>query len=348
MANTLPRVSLVIAATLLFLGSALGGERKPILYIYTWSDYFEPEAIALFESENNCHVAIDYFDSNEAMYAKLKAGASGYDILTPSTYMTDVMRRQGMLRKLDHDKLPNMANLHIDTNILTEDPGYEYSIPYTLTIIGVGYNRARIGTPEPTWDIFARTDLAKRMTVLNDMREAIGAALKFLGYSLNTTDDAELAAAGAQLKKWKANLAKFEVDEAKIGLGSGEFLAIHGYNGDVALIMQENEDIDFFVPREGASATYDDFVILADSPNPDLAHAFINHFLDPETAALNMEGIRYYMPNAPAMELLPDDLRNSAAFIIDPAVAAKCEVIRDLGENNAKYIKLWDSIKAEE
>lgn len=319
---------------------------KAVLHVYTWSDYFDPDVIADFEDSNNCRVAIDYFDSNEAMYAKLKAGAGGYDVITPSSYMSAVMDKQGLIQNFDHAKLPNMQHLDMSLAPLTEDPDFAYSIPYTRTVTGIGYNKARLGELPHTWNVFSDQNILKRATMLNDMRESIGAALKCLGYSINSTTDTELAEAGKLLTEWKKNLAKFEVDEAKIGLGSGEFFLIHVYNGDAALIMQENDGIDFFVPEEGASMTTDDFVILAESKQPDLAHAFVNYFLDPEVAALNMEGIRYYMPNPEAVEQLPDDLKDSPAFNINAELLRKCEVIRDLGANNAKYSRIWDMVKA--
>lgn len=340
------RLRLATLVLCLFLAVAAGAGEKPVLYIYTWSDYFDADVIADFEDAFDCQVAIDYFDSNEAMYAKLKAGAGGYDIITPSSYMSQVMNAQGMLLKLDHDKIANLDNIEKINPALMEDPDFVYNVPYTRTVIGVGYNAKRLGALPETWDVFSREDAAKRMTMLNDMREAIGAALKYLGYSLNTTDTKELDEAKEQLRKWKKNLAKFEVDEAKIGLGSGEFLIIHGYNGDIALIMQENEDIQFMVPNEGTSVAFDDFVIMANSKNPDLAHEFINYFLDPETAAANMEDIRYYMPNPKAVAMLPEELRESSAFALDDATLAKCEVIRDLGADNAKYIQVWEQVKA--
>ncbi|MDR1611147.1 MAG: spermidine/putrescine ABC transporter substrate-binding protein [Planctomycetota bacterium] len=323
------------------------GER--VLHIYTWSDYFDPDVIAAFEDRYDCRVSIDYFDSNEAMYAKIKAGAGGYDLITPSSYMSAVMRKQDLLVPMDHSLLPNLVNMDRAFTALTEDPELAYSVPYTRTVSGVGYNRERLGeVVEKSWGIFARDDLSRRMTMLNDLRETIGAALKHLGYSLNTTNEEELEEAGKLLLGWKRNLAKFEVDEAKIGLGSGEFHVIHGYNGDVALIMEENEGIGFFVPEEGSSLASDDFVILKGAANPELSHAFINYMLDPEVALRNMEGIFYYMPNPAAVEMLDSGFRDSPAFALPDAVLAKCEVIRDLGADNALYVKIWDMVKAEE
>ena len=340
---------LVVAAVAaaVFTSPVQGGER--VVHLYTWSDYFDSEVIHQFETANNCRVAIDYFDSNEAMYAKLKAGGGGYDLITPSSYMSAVMRKQGMLLPLDRAKIPNLGNMDANFLKFTEDPGMEYSVPYTRTVTGIGYNRKKVDKADlGDWNIFASAKYSKRMTMLNDMREALGAALKHLGYSLNTVDEKELAEAGDVLVRWKRQLAKFDVDEAKIGLASGEFFAIQGYNGDVALVMEENPDIDFYTPKEGSSVASDDFVILADSPQVDLAHAFISHMLDPEVAALNMESIRYYMPNPQAVAMLDDELKDNHAFNVEDALLERCEVIRDLGADNSKYVKVWDRVKAEE
>lgn len=339
-----------LALAVLFACACLAGRAgEKTLHIYTWSDYFDPEVLRMFEDAENCRVAVDYFDSNEAMYAKLKAGAGGYDIITPSSYMSGIMSRQGMLQEIDHALLPNIGNIDANFSAYTEDPGMRFSVPYTRTVSGVGYNAKRVAADAlGTWGIFGDSRYARRMTMLNDMRETIGAALKHLGHSLNSVDAEELAKAGDVLVEWKRNLAKFDVDEAKIGLGSGEFLVIHAYNGDVALIMDENPDIGFYIPEEGSSLAADDFVIPAGARQRELAHAFIDFLLDPEIAALNMEGIRYYMPNPAAVELLGDDLRNNPAFNVPEEAIAKSEVIRDLGEDNAKYIRVWDRVKAAE
>ncbi|MDR1744389.1 MAG: spermidine/putrescine ABC transporter substrate-binding protein [Planctomycetota bacterium] len=330
-------------------GTAEAGEEARRVYIYTWSDYFDSGVLREFEEANNCLLEVDYFDSNESMYAKLKAGGGGYDIITPSSYMSAVMRKQDMLMTLDHALLPNLGNMDRNFTRHTEDPGMAYSVPYTRTVTGIGYNAGRVKKEDlGSWDIFGKNAYAKRMTMLNDMREAIGAALKYLGHSINSTDEGELAEAGKVLMRWKRNLAKFDVDEAKIGLAGGEFLAVQGYNGDVALIMEESPDVGFYIPKEGSSLASDDFVIAADSPHADLAHAFINYMLEPGVARTNMESIRYYMPNPEAVKLLDPELRDNPAFNVGRDVMDKCEVIRDLGPDNAKYARVWDAVKADE
>lgn len=349
------RAALLLVAGFVLVFGACGfvegyaGERSRVVHVYTWSDYLDSNIIRDFEKRFTCRLSIDYFDSNESMYAKLKAGGGGYDLITPSSYMSSVMRQQGMLSPLDHGLLPNLGNVDRNFTRHTEDPEMLFGVPYTRTVTGVGFDVNLVQEEDlGSWKIFGNPRYAKRMTMLNDMREAIGAALKFLGYSLNTVDEGELEEAGEVLKRWKRNLAKFDIDEAKIGLASGEFMVIQGYNGDVALIMDEVEDIDFFIPEEGSSLASDDFVIAAGSPNVDLCHEFINFMLDPDNAHRNMESIRFFMPNPAAVQLLDPELRDNHAFHVPEEVMEKCEVIRDLGEDNEKYVRIWDKVKASE
>ncbi|HQG45996.1 MAG TPA: spermidine/putrescine ABC transporter substrate-binding protein, partial [bacterium] len=211
------------------------------LHLYTWADYIKPELVQQFEQTNGCKIIIDTFDSNEGMYAKLKAGATGYDLITPSSYMAKIMYGQEMLQPLDHARLPNLANIDPDYLRIAIDPGMKYSVPYMITYTGIGYLKDRVVDIQPTWKMFERPDLKGRMTMLNDMRETIGAALKYLGYSLNSVDDTQLAAARAVVIGWKKNLAKFENEQYKTGLASGEFHLVHGYSGDILKVKEENE-----------------------------------------------------------------------------------------------------------
>ena len=330
--------------------AALGGcaEKKPVLHVYTWSDYIKPELVAQFERENNCKVVIDTYDSNESMYAKLRAGATGYDLLFPSSYMVKIMHEQGMLQKLNLDLIPNRVNVDPDYMKLAFDQEMDHSVPYTVTITCLGYLGSKVPDFKPTWGMLDRADLKGRMTMLNDHREVIGVALKFLGYSLNTTNDDELAAAKDVVLRWKKNLAKFENEQYKTGLASGEFLLTHGYSGDLMLVQSENDDIRIAVPEEGSALSFDDMVIPADARQVDLAHAFIDFILDPRVAAELTEYIYFLCPNEASYPFLSDEIRGDPILFPPPEVVEKLEMIADLGENNAKYAKIWDAIKAGE
>jgi spermidine/putrescine transport system substrate-binding protein len=321
-------------------------DSRPVLNIYNWADYMNPDVLRKFEKEFNCRVVVDTFESNEAMYAKLNAGAQGYDLIFPTSYMVGMMKEQGMLQPIQHDLVPNLGNVDQNYLDLTQDPQMEFGVPYMISITGIGYNQTRLGELEPSWNLFAMPEVARRCTLLNDMRESIGAALKSLGYSLNSTRDQELAEAQAVLIGWKKNIAKFEVEEALRGLASAEFLMVHAYNGDILQAMDENEDLAFLVPVEGTSIASDDMVIPADSDQVELAHAFINFIHDPENSAENMEYVWYLSPNTEGQKLVSQEFRDNPAIFIDPAVIAKSEVIRDLGEANDKYTRVWDAAKA--
>lgn len=340
--NKLLRYLFIVITACIFSGC---GKEKPVLHVYNWVDYMNPDLIPEFEEKFDCQVVVDHFDSNEAMYAKIKAGAAGYDLIFPSSYMVSIMRKQKMLYPMDAAKIPNLKNIDPAFMKLTEDSGMEYSVPYMIGVTGIGYVQSAVGDVTSSWSIFSRSDLAGRMTMLDDSREVIGAALKFLGYSLNTTDPTQLEEAKKVLLEWKKNLAKYESTLYHRGLASQEFLVAQGYNGDVLQVAEEAPEVAFMLPEEGTSVASDDMVIPADAPNKELAFAFINFLLEPEVASRNMQYVYYEAPNKPAIALLPQDMLDDPSFHITPEYMAKCEVIKDLGNKNELYQKLWDQIK---
>ncbi|MFH0879984.1 MAG: spermidine/putrescine ABC transporter substrate-binding protein [Lentisphaerota bacterium] len=326
----------------------LGGCNKPeqVLHLYNWADYVKPELVTRFEKENHCKVVLDTYDSNENMYARLKAGATGYDLAFPSSYMVQIMREQNMLERLDHHLLPNLSHLDPTSLKVSLDPDVTVAVPYTVSYTGVAYLKSRVKDVVNSWAMFDRADLAGRMTMLNDMRETIAAGLRFLGYSSNTTDEQQLAAARDVLIRWKKNLAKFENEQYKPGLASGEFLLVHGYVGDLLQIQAENPDIGIFFPKEGFVTTCDCMVIPKGARNIDLAHKYINFMLDPQVAAENTGFTQYLCPNKDSYALLDKAAQENPAIILPSEVKALGEVNLDLGENNAKYVKIWDEIKS--
>jgi spermidine/putrescine transport system substrate-binding protein len=337
---------MALALVAALLSPAACGKAQPVLSVYTWSDYIKPELVRRFEREHACRVVIDTFESNEAMYAKLKAGASGYDLLTPSSYMVSLMQAQGLLRRLDKGLLPNLVHVDPDYLKMAIDGAMDHSVPYMITNTGIAYLEGRVKDVVPSWRMFGRTDLRGRMTMFNDMRETIGAALKFLGHSINSTSAADLAEAEALLLEWKKNLAKFDNEQYKIGLASGEFLLVHAWSGDIFQVRKENPDVRFFIPEEGTIISCDDLVIPAAAREIALAHAFINFLLDPAVAAENTAFIYYLCPNKDSYPLLPAEIRDNPGIFMAPGIRAKSEMIADIGPANALYIKVWDRLKA--
>lgn len=353
-----PRRRATAAAAILLAAAALAAAalsgcapKRPTLHLYTWSDYIDPALVRRFEKEQGCRVKIDIFDSNESMYAKIQAGSGGYDIIFPSSYQVALMAQNKMIRPIDKSRLPNVAK-HFDPsfNTLLLDPSLSYNIPYAITFTGLAYRKDKTaGIPVDSWACLDTPALKGRISLLNDMRETIGAALKFLGFSLNTGDPAQLKQAGDLVLKWKKNIAKFDNEQYKTGVASGEFIIGHGYSGDTAQVIQDDpEKIGFSLPREGFSACCDEMVIPAGARRPDLAYAFINFLYDPEVAAANIQYICAVMPNRDAIARLPPEYRANPCIIPSPEGLKNAEVIRDLGPTNTLYIQTWDIIKGAE
>ena len=332
--------------TLFFLLMIVGSlSAADSLHVYTWADYVSPEVVEKFEKQHDCRVVIDTFDSNEAMYAKLKAGASGYDVIFPTSYIIQVMEAEGMLLELDAAQLPNKK--FMDKSVLDKihDPKMKYGIPYTVGYAITAFRKDKVPDAAASWKVFERTDLAGRMTLLDDMRETIGAALKTLGYSINTRDEKQLAEAQALLLTWKKNVAKFDNEGYKAGLDSGEFILVHGYSGDLFQVVQENAKVGLLIPAEGVTMSCDEMVIPKTAKQITLAHAWINFLLDPDISAENMEWMGYLCPNTEALTKVSPEFLKNPAVTIPEAIKAKSEVIQDLGDDLAKYTKVWDAVK---
>jgi len=326
------------------------GPRRPTLHIYTWSDYLDPDVVAAFEDAHRCRVKIDTFDSNETMYAKMLAGSGRYDLIFPSSYQISLMVQRGMLQPLDKSKLPNVAaNYDAGYSSVILNPDMTYNVPYAITFTGLAYRKDKVGDAEISWASIDNPAFKGRVSLLNDFRETLGAALKSLGYSLNSTSPEELQKACEVVLRWKKNIAKFDNEQYKTGIASGEFLLGHGYSGDIAQVMLEDPDnIGFAFPKEGFTAACDEMVVPKGAQEVALAHAFINFLYDPDNAAKNIAYICAVMPNKAALAKLPDEYRKNPAILPPPEILGKAEVLKDLGEANALYSKVWDTIKATE
>lgn len=325
---------------------ACSGNKQTTLRVYSWADYLDPELAARFENENSCKLQIDTFDSNEAMYAKLAAGATGYDVLVPTSYMVKTLIRENRLLALDHAKLANIK--HVDAGYLKRalDPAMAHSVPYMMAPTCIAWLASKVSDPVPSYAMFDRADLKGRISLMDDMREVLGAALLSLGFPLNSTDPGQLAKARDVASRWKKNIAKFDNEQYKSGIASGEFHLVQGYAGDLFQVAEENQDIVIKIANEGTAFSCDDLCIPKDATQVDLAHRFINFLTAPEVAAQNMEFIVYRAPNQDAYRLVTEDFRGNEVLFPSDEVFAKCSPIDDLGDAFALWSKTWDEVKA--
>jgi spermidine/putrescine transport system substrate-binding protein len=315
------------------------------LHLYTWADYFKPELIETFEAEQGCRVIVDTFDSNEAMFAKLRAGATGYDVIIPSTYLLPALRAQLLITDLNATLLPNRANLDPALLAKLADKLMQHSVPYAISYGVLAYRKDKLPSPEASWRLFESAALKGKCTLLNDPRETLSAALKTLGHSTNCTDGAQLLAAADLVRQWKVNIARFDNEQYKSAIDAGEFRLVHGYSGDLFQVVAENPDVGILVPREGCTIACDVFAITKGAPQPKLAHAFVNFFLDAKHAAENMSWSGFQCPNVEALKQVDPEFLKNPAIAIPDEVKAKCEVIQDVGDALRHWTAAWDRVK---
>ena len=347
-----------IAAAALAAGLIAGcAPSKPELHIYTWTDYISSDVIEDFEEKFNCKVVVDTFDSNESMYAKLKAGATGYDIITPSSYQISLMAKENMIDKLDHSKIPNVKK-NFDKRFAQQilDPSFTYSVPYAVTYTGFCYVKDKIpaGADVNTWSILGNEALKGRISLMDDQREVIGAGLMALGYSINSENPKEIDKAVEQVLKWKSNVRKFDSESYKTEVASGAITLGLGYSTDVTQLIVGDEDegtkprpdIGFALPKEGFTIAFDEMVVASASKQKDLAYAFMNFIYEPEVAKENMEYICGPNPVAPAIAALDEDYRK--IIILDDDILKRGQLLKGFDDPKVLelYNKAWDRIKA--
>jgi len=317
------------------------------LALFNWAEYIDPEQLQEFADEYGISATMDVYDSNEAMLPQIQAGNSGYDVIVPSDYMVSIMIAGEFIQPLNQDAIPNLANLSTEFTGLPYDPDSTYSVPYQAGTTGLAVDTEVVGTDFPrSWSIVFDPEFADQysgqISLLNDPRETLGAALKYLGYSLNTTSQDELDEARDLVSSASGNLAAFNTDSADELLTAGETAIAHGYSGDMfTQILETDEGTDryvYFVPEEGGTRWIDNMAIPFDAPHPCTAHTFINWLLDGEQGAALANWNYYTTPNEAAKPFLDEDL---LAFLDDPTVITSgeesLELIVDTGDFEINY-----------
>ena len=332
-----------------------GGGATTTLYVYNWGEYIPDgsdgsmDVIEAFEEEYpDIHVVYDTFTSNEALYSKLKSGGSNYDVIIPSDYMIARLIKEGMLEKLNFDNIPNASNIMDSFKGQNYDPTDEYSVPYSWGTVGIIYNTTMVeGTPD-SWDILWDEKYSNNILMFNNSRDAFGIAQKLLGYSQNTTSEEELRACADKLKEQKPLVQSYVMDEIFDKMENGEAAAAPYYAGDAITMMEENEDLAYFLPKEGSNKFVDAMCIPAGAQNKEAAEKFINFILDGEIGAEICNFIGYSTPNQAAYDLLDDEVKNNEIAYPPQEVLDRCEFFEHLPQDiNQLMQDLWVEIKTE-
>lgn len=324
------------------LACACTGSGSRVLNFYNWSNFIAPDTISKFQAETGIRVNYEEFSSADVMFAKLKIGVTGYDLVVAPGYMVRRLIRHDLLspigKEIDKQKL--LGRL-VDPPY---DEGLQYSVPYLWGSTGVGYNSDKIPKPDPSWDLLWEERLRKRITILDEKRDAIGMALFKLGFSPNSVDPKELEAAKQVLLEQRPLVRRYTSDFTD-DLIRGETWAALGWSGDVAQARASNPKIEFYLPKEGCFLFVDSLVVPRSAPHPEAALAFIKYFLRPEVCSDITNTTGYANAVAASKKLVRPELIDSALGYPPEEVLARLSYQGDLGADEAVWDRIWEEVK---
>lgn len=323
------------------------------VYVYNWGEYIDEDVIAQFKEETGIDVIYDMFETNEEMYPVIEAGGVKYDAVCPSDYMIQKMIENNMLAEINFDNVPNIKE--IDSKYMdmsrSFDPDNKYSVPYCWGTVGILYNTSMVAPEDaPTkWSDLWDEKFKDNILMQDSVRDAFMVALKSLGYSMNTTNEAEIAEARDLLIKQKPLVQAYVIDQVRDKMIGGEAAMGVIYSGEMLYIQQEVADLglEYVIPEEGTNLWLDSWVIPANAPNKENAEKWINFLCRPDIAKKNFEYITYPTPNKGAFDLLDSDLQNNKAVFPDTDSLKNCEVFQYLGTDvDSIYNEYWKEVKS--
>jgi spermidine/putrescine transport system substrate-binding protein len=324
------------------------GAEEAKLNFYNWDTYIGETTLADFKTASGVDVNMSLFATNDELFAKLKAGNPGFDVIVPSNEFVTRMSQAGLLMALDHAKIPNIKN--IDPSFLDPefDPGRKYSMPYTWLTLGIGYRKSKVqGVPDSWKYLFDSPQYAGKIALLSESADLVRLCAKYMGHSVNNIPPEMLPKIEAMLTKQKAFVKAFHEDNGQDMLLAKDVDLVLEYNGDIAQAMKDDPDIDFVIPKEGSLINSDTLCIPTGAPRPDNAHKFINYLLDAKAGAEISKTILYPTPNAAAKALMPDDYRNNPVIFPPADIMAKCEYGAFEGAEKAQaYEELITKVRA--
>lgn len=315
------------------------------LNVYNWGDYINPEVLDRFAEEFDVDVSLDTYSSNEEMLAKIQAGATGYDIIFPSVHMQDIMANLGLLKKTDINQHPDFKNIDPASLFARSDPEGEYCLPYAWGTVGIVYNRTVV--PEvSSWDDFFAIPQTTggKITLLDDMREVMAVGLIKTGHSVNTDDPKAIAEATDYLLAQKDHVSAFTYDTQAL-IGTGDIAAGHFFVGVNILVKERPDELAYVIPAEGATMYQENGCVLESAPNYENAKRFLEFYLRPEIAALNVSQQMNGTPNIPARGLTPDYIKDDPNINLSAKTMSRLQVFEDLGPALRLYDRAWNRVR---
>lgn len=320
------------------------------LVVYNWGEYIDPEVLTIFEEETGINVVYEEFETNEILYPKVSSGAIAYDVVCPSDYMIQRMIENDLLTEINFDNIPNIKNIGKQYMEQSRqfDPENKYSVPYCWGTVGILYNKIMVDEPVNSWSILWDPKYKDNILMQDSVRDAFGATLKYLGYSLNSTDLDELTEAKNLLIEQKPLVQAYVIDQVRDKMIGNEAALGVIYSGEAIYTQKENPNLEYVIPKEGSNIWIDSWVIPKNAEHKENAEKFINFLCRPDIALMNFEYITYSTPNETARELIEDEsIRNSEIAFPDLSKYDNLETFQYLGtEADQVYGDLWNKVKS--
>ena len=320
------------------------------VHVYCFGDYIDPELIDEFEEETGVKVIMDTFDTNEEMYPVIKNESVNYDVICASDYMIEKLAGEGLLAELNRENIPNYSNLMEEYMAASEsfDKGNKYAVPHTIGTLGIIYNTNTVKPGEITsWNDLWKKKYEQRIVMPDSVRDTFAIALKAKGYSLNTTDEAEVKEAADYLIQQKPLVYKYANDSARdLILGGSVDIAVV-WSGEVLYTQEENPDLSFVLPQEGSEQFTDCWAVPASASNKKNGELWINFMLKKSSAEKNYEYLTYSIPNKAVYDYVSDDENAMNVLFPEASVLEKCEALKNLGsEADDMYSVQWKKFKS--
>ena len=327
--------------------------------VYNWGEYISTGADegtldvnGEFEKLTGIKVNYTNYATNEELYAKLKGGGAAYDVIIPSDYMISKMIKENLIQPLDFDNIPNFSYIMDNFRNMAYDPENAYTVPYTWGTVGIIYDTTMIDLDEEDidWDLLWNEDYADQILMFDNPRDAFAIAELMEGFSLNTEDPKELEQAAFRLRQQKRIVQGYVMDEVFDKMGAGDALIAPYYAGDALTILEDNEDLNFVVPKSGTNLFIDAMCIPSSSRQKEAAEMYINFMCEPDIAYANIDYICYSTPHQAAYDMLDEEVRESPVSYPDSDfIADKTTVFVNLSdEANLKMQSLWTEMKSAE
>jgi spermidine/putrescine transport system substrate-binding protein len=338
-------LSLVLIALLAF--SLVGAQAQGTVNVFNWEDYISEEVLELFEQETGIKVNYMRFTLNEDMLVQVRTSPGAFDVVFPSDYAIERMMAEDLLQPIDYARVPNAVQILDWLRNPDYDPGQVYSVPYMWGTVGILYDTTRVSAPIDSWGALFDEQYKGEVFMLDSPRDALGVALKYLGYSVNSKNPAEIQAAANLLieQKQKGIVKAYQVDETKDKMVAGEAALAVVWSGDAQYAINLNEDLAYVVPKEGSNVWVDSMVIPRSAPNPENAHIFINFMSRPDIAQMNAEYIEYSSPNAGAIELMGEEYTGNPTLNPSWETVGNCEFFHDNNDVKVLYDTYWGMVK---